>query len=105
MHLNPKPEAERHANPHASEAAERYETASPSVVGRGGHTIGAATDTSAQVNKSKAEHAATVKGNTCVEGRAQRCEHTSRQVMPDSAFSMKIRLRTILAICGPLHAA
>ena len=105
MHLNSKPEAERHANLHASEVAERYETASPSVAGRGGHAIGAAADTSAQVNKSEAEHAATAKGNARAEGRAQRCEHASRRVMPNSAFSMKIQLRTILAICGPLHAA
>ena len=68
MHLNPKPEAERCANPCMSEAAERYETASPSVAGRGGHPIGATADTSAQVNKSKAEHAATAKGNACADG-------------------------------------
>ena len=105
MHPNPKPEAERCAKPRVSEAAERCETASPSVAGRGGHAIGAAADTSARVNKSKAEHAATAKGNARAEGRAQRCERASGRVMPDSAFSMKIRLRTILAIRGPLHAA
>ena len=105
MHPNPKPEVERRANPRASEAAERFETASPSVAGRGGHAIGAAMDTSVQVNKSEAEHAATAKGNAHAEGQAQRCEHASGRVMPDSAFSMKIQLRTILAICGPLHAA
>ena len=105
MHPNPKPEAERRANPRASEAVERHETASPSVAGRGGHAIGAAADTSAQVNKSEAEHAATAKGNACAEGRAQRCERANGRVMPDSTFSMKIRLRTILAIRGPLHAA
>ena len=105
MHPNPKPEAERRANLRTSEVAERYETASPSVAGRGGHAIGAAADTLAQVNKSEAEHAATAKGNACAEGRAQQCEHASGRVMPDSAFSMKIQLRTILAIRGPLHAA
>ena len=68
MHPNPKPEAERRANPRASEAAERYETASPSVAGRGGHAIGAAADTSAEVNKGEAEHATTAKGNTRAEG-------------------------------------
>ena len=44
MHPNPKPEAERCANPRASEAAERCKTVSPSVAGRGGHAIGAAAD-------------------------------------------------------------
>ena len=105
MHPNPKPEAERRANLRTSEAAERYETASPSVAGRGGHTIGAAADTSAQVNKSEAEHAATAKGNARAEGGAQRRERASGRVMPDSTFSMKIQLRTIFAIRGPLHAA
>ena len=51
------------------------------------------------------EHAATAKGNTHAEGQAQRRERASRWVMPDSALSMKIQLRTILAIRGLLHAA
>ena len=75
-----------------SEAAERCKTVSPSVVGRGGHAIGATADTSAQVNKSEAEHATTAKENAHAEGQAQQCKHASGQVMPDSAFSMKIRL-------------
>ena len=75
------------------------------MAGKGGHAIGAAADTSARVNKSETEHAATAKGNARAEGRAQRRERASGRVMPDSAFSMKIRLRTILAIRGPLHAA
>ena len=68
MHPNPKLEVERCANPHASEAAERYETVSPSVAGRGGHTIEAAADKSAQVNKSEVEHAAIAKENVHAEG-------------------------------------
>lgn len=63
MHLNPKLEAERCANPRSSEAAERWETVSPSMVGRGEHEIGATADTSAQVNKNKGEHATMTKGN------------------------------------------
>jgi hypothetical protein len=63
VHLNPKLEAERCANPHLSEAAERWEAASPSMAGRGGHAIVATADTSAQVNKNKGEHATMTKGN------------------------------------------
>jgi hypothetical protein len=44
---------ERSATERASEAVERCKTVSPSVAGRGGHTIGATMDTSAQVKKKQ----------------------------------------------------
>ena len=44
MHPNPKLEVKRCANPRMGEAVERCKTTSPSVVGRGGHTIGATAD-------------------------------------------------------------
>src|SRR5205807_2466716 len=53
VHLNPKLEVERCANKQVSKAAERCETASPSVAGRGGHAIGATMDTISMSEKKQ----------------------------------------------------
>ena len=94
MSPNPRPVAEKGANVHLGEAAERRKNASPGTALEAECVTGTATDGFAQVKERTAEPAAAAEGDAWAgASTAER-----RRMLLGAAFSMKNQLSVIFGV-------